>query len=298
MTTMTREQARELLPAFAVGALDSEELLAVEEALLRYPELASELRAFSDTAAAIAIPVAAPSNLRSRFLEEISKSPSTVSADDPNVSQDDGVAHRRPALTVERSSRPDATRVTAASSTGPVRSRRSIVLPLLLSLGLAASLFLLIQTRDEVSSLREQFALQSEELSANHTRLSAQDSVIDILLGADRAVLVVNLETPATTGPGVQFFWNQRTQRGLLHAYRLPPAPAGRVYQLWLIRDGKPVPSNVFTSDQQGRSVVTGIELPASTDGVSAVAITEEPEGGSVAPTTQPFLVGAIRRSE
>jgi hypothetical protein len=58
------------------------------------------------------------------------------------------------------------------------------------------------------------------------------------------------------------------------------------------------VPSNVFTSDQQGRSVVTGIALPASLDGVSAVAITEEPEGGSTAPTTQPFLVGAIRRTE
>jgi hypothetical protein len=289
MTPMTRDEARELLPAFAVGALDPDELLAVEDALHRFPELATELRGYTDTAAAIAVPVAAPDALRSRFLEAIK-----TSAQNEPVTRVVGQTSR-PMLRVERSAPADATGVAPNTR---AKSRRSLVFPLLLAVGLAASLFLLVQTRSEVASLRDQFAVQSDSLNANRVRLSAQDSIIDILLGADRAVLVVNLETPATVGPGVQFFWNQRTQKGLLHAYRLPPAPAGRVYQLWLIRDGKPVPSNVFTSDAQGRSVVTGIELPASIEGVSAVAITEEPEGGSLAPTTQPFLVGAIRRSE
>jgi hypothetical protein len=292
---MTRDDARELLPAFAVGALDPDELLAVEDALHRYPELASELRAYSDAASALALPVAAPDALRARFLDAISnasnQAPAAGSAVEPG----------RPTLTVERAARADATRAIASdaapAATGAKGARRSMVIPMLLALGLAASLFMLVQTRRDASGLREQFAAQSDSLNANRERVIAQDSIIDILLGADRAVLVVNLETPATTGPGVQFFWNQRTQKGLLHAYRLPPAPAGRVYQLWIIQDGKPVPSNVFTSDVQGRSVVSGIALPASLDGVSAVAITEEPEGGSAAPTTQPFLVGAIRQT-
>ena len=290
MTPMTRDEAQALLPAFAVGALDAHELLAVEDALQRYPELASELREYTDTAAAIALPVAAPDALRARFLDAIAASRQS----EPNA---DGVGQSsRPMLTIGQPARADAARVSPDKDAGS--SRRALMLPAFLALGLAASLFLLVQTRGEVENLRTQFALQADSLHVNRVRLGAQDSIIDILFGADRAVLVVNLETPATVGPGVQFFWNQRTRRGLLHAYRLPPAPAGRVYQLWLIRDGKPVPSNVFTSDAQGRSVVTGIELPASIDGVSAVAITEEPEGGSAAPTTQPFLVGAIRRSE
>ena len=56
----------------------------------------------------------------------------------------------------------------------------------------------------------------------------------------------------------------------------------------------KVVPSRVFNAEANQQGLVWGIEMPADTKGVSAVAITDEPAGGSAQPTTTPFMVGAI----
>lgn len=45
---MSREEARELLPLYALNALSEGERKAVEEALARYPELVEELRAYQE----------------------------------------------------------------------------------------------------------------------------------------------------------------------------------------------------------------------------------------------------------
>jgi hypothetical protein len=101
----------------------------------------------------------------------------------------------------------------------------------------------------------------------------------------------------SVVGPGIQFFWNEKKQVAMLHAFRLKPAPAGRAYQLWLIRDGKAVPSRVFNSDPDGHALVENIAVPANARGVTQVLLTEEPAGGSPQPTTKPFLGGALAKT-
>ncbi|HYJ69340.1 MAG TPA: anti-sigma factor [Nocardioidaceae bacterium] len=67
---------------------------------------------------------------------------------------------------------------------------------------------------------------------------------------------------------------------------RLPPAGAGRVYQLWLVdSDGQPRSADVLIGSSGAADVVSGVE-PGD-----QVAITREPEGGSEQPTMKPLAV-------
>lgn len=68
---------------------------------------------------------------------------------------------------------------------------------------------------------------------------------------------------------------------------------AGQAYQVWFLRDGRPVPNAMFTVDRAGRGsrLVTARVPLAEYD---TVAITPEPEEGSLAPTGQIVLAGAL----
>src|SRR5205085_2610615 len=77
---------------------------------------------------------------------------------------------------------------------------------------------------------------------------------------------------------------------GARPATGLPPAPAGRAYQLWLIADNKPLPGGTFKSEPDGRARMSG-SLPP---GVSkpTFAVTLEREGGEDAPKGEMYLLG------
>ncbi len=76
------------------------------------------------------------------------------------------------------------------------------------------------------------------------------------------------------------------------------PAPAGtRTLQLWLIpkaKDGKPIPSLTLRPDANGKFVLFVANPPNAMEATKALAITEEPAGGSPSPTTKPVWLGAI----
>jgi anti-sigma-K factor RskA len=76
-------------------------------------------------------------------------------------------------------------------------------------------------------------------------------------------------------------------------AHGMPALPAGKVYQAWYIRPGaNPTPAPTFVPDASGNGTVT---LPVGPEKGLTVAVTIEPEGGSLAPTTKPFLVATIQ---
>jgi hypothetical protein len=75
----------------------------------------------------------------------------------------------------------------------------------------------------------------------------------------------------------------------VLVAVDLGEAPADHDYQLWLMKDGEPVPAETF--DVSNGLVL--VESRHSLDGFDGAAITVEPEGGSQAPTTEPVLVSS-----
>jgi anti-sigma factor RsiW len=73
----------------------------------------------------------------------------------------------------------------------------------------------------------------------------------------------------------------------------LPAPPPGKVYEVWLLRRGAAAPSPtdaLFSVSTRGSGRVA---LP-SVRGIEAVLVTAEPEGGSSAPTSQPFINASL----
>lgn len=73
---------------------------------------------------------------------------------------------------------------------------------------------------------------------------------------------------------------------GALLLSSLAPAPAGKVYEAWVIEGTKASPAGVFHG---GRTIFVKLTHPVPAGAV--VAITVEPTGGSSQPTTKPFAV-------
>jgi anti-sigma-K factor RskA len=72
-------------------------------------------------------------------------------------------------------------------------------------------------------------------------------------------------------------------------ALSLPPAPAGKTYEAWVIRDDAIRPAGLF-SGGDGASVV---ELSRRVPRGSVIGVTVERAGGAPQPTQKPFVASA-----
>jgi hypothetical protein len=84
------------------------------------------------------------------------------------------------------------------------------------------------------------------------------------------------------------------SQGVLLMASNLPPAPAGKRYEMWVIPKGRnPAPAGMFQSGSDGNAmhIQRGAVNIANT---GAVAVTLEDERGAAQPTSQPLIVAAL----
>lgn len=76
--------------------------------------------------------------------------------------------------------------------------------------------------------------------------------------------------------------------RGELIVDHLPPAPPGRIYEMWLDRGGRtPAPSTLFAVTNRGTA---DVGVPGGVSGVRGVLVTLEPTGGTLQPTTSPVI--------
>ncbi|MEP6778520.1 MAG: anti-sigma factor [Gemmatimonadaceae bacterium] len=294
MNQFSMDELRDMAAAYVLDALSGEEKLAFETALKDSAELAREVAEFRAVIEHIgtAEAVAPPPALRARFLKSIAGEGSGTTSD---------IGSAPPSIEAPARAFTVSTNKNIPANAAPARN---MWVPGLLACALAASLFFAFKLNSAVKSLQGTLASRDSSLTARDSQLVARglklaqrDSTLNNLLEADSALLIVHLASKSPNGPGVQVFWNVKQRVGVLHAFHLPPAAKGRAYQLWLIKDGKPVASKVFNSEADQHGLVWNIELPGSTAGVSALAVTEEPESGSLQPTTTPFIVGALPKS-
>jgi anti-sigma-K factor RskA len=77
-------------------------------------------------------------------------------------------------------------------------------------------------------------------------------------------------------------------------ASNLPPLPAGRIYQLWVVTSQPaPLSAGLLTPDAQG-SVNETFSTPPDIPQPVALAVTIEPAGGVPAPTGEKYLIGTL----
>ena len=155
------------------------------------------------------------------------------------------------------------------------------------ALSLAVAIYFGVQQRhfaDEAQLLRTQVRLQTNQV----TRLT---EAFAILNGSDTQEAAFGNAQPRP--PRGKVFVNP-AQGVLLIASNLPPAPSGKLYEMWMIpRTGKPIPAGLFQSETGGTAMYIrrgAVDLPST----GAVAVTLENAQGADQPTSQPLIVAAL----
>jgi anti-sigma-K factor RskA len=259
MSHPEQETLLDLAPAYALGALSSEEARRFEAYLAGSPEAQREVAEYRDVAALLALggPEAAPSaDLRERVLSRV-RGPSA-----------------RPAAAPRR----------------PPPSWGALAAGLVAAVGLGFGYVQLREARD----LRAELGRTMQRLAETSELLTAREATLNAIF--EPGVQMFQLTASGDPDPLIQVFWDRERHRAIVHGYKLESVPEGRAYQLWFIKDGAPVPSVTFKPESTGHVKLEQIPVPA--DGkVSAAAVTVEPESGSTRPTSPILLVGPLERS-
>jgi anti-sigma-K factor RskA len=82
-----------------------------------------------------------------------------------------------------------------------------------------------------------------------------------------------------------------RRGTGVVYMYRLPLAPQGMQYQLWVMREGRPTSAGTFTVGEDGSAVLSleSVDTPAA---FASFQVTIEPVTGVSEPTGMMYLTG------
>ncbi len=262
MTGPTSDAPLDLAAAYALGALSPDEAQRFEAFLATSAEAQREVAEYREVAALLALggEEAAPGDaLRERVLTRIGEG-------------------KRQALPAGASGRRGAPWLALAAS-------------LLLAVGLGAGL---VSARGRLAAIETELAGRDRMLAQTRQQLTEREATLNSIL--EPGVQLFQLTASGDPEPGIQLFWNREQHRAIVHGYRLKAVPAGQAYQLWFIKDGKPVPSVTFKPEADGDASVGQIPVPS--DGtVSAAAITVEPEAGSAQPTSPIVMVGTLQKS-
>jgi anti-sigma-K factor RskA len=106
--------------------------------------------------------------------------------------------------------------------------------------------------------------------------------------GPDRTIAA-----QVSDAPGASMSLEDNGDEGRLVARGLPAPPSGRVYQVWLKRDGhQPEPTAaLFTPSRHGAATAS---VPGTLEGIDQVMVTDEPDGGSPQPTGELLAVADL----
>jgi anti-sigma-K factor RskA len=128
----------------------------------------------------------------------------------------------------------------------------------------------------------------AREVAALHQRLAATENMVALLSDPSTRVIALRGAGPSPDAVG-RLVWHE-ARGGQLFVSNLPPAPAGKAYELWTISGGQPSPAGVFQVDASGQA---SHPLAPSGRPVDVFAVTLEPAAGVPAPTGPIVLASA-----
>ncbi|GEA87684.1 anti-sigma factor [Cellulomonas cellasea] len=290
---------RDLLGAYALDAVDDVERRAVERLVERDADAARELAELTATAALLgsAVRAPAPADVRASVLDAIRSTPQVgargVRDDAPTAARPATAGTTLPGPAVPGSTLPGPavpgstapassssdpeTSSDPAGSSGPAdrgvtdladrrRPRRSTAWLAVAATALGAAAVPSVfawQQNQEARRASEQARVLAELLAEPGTEVVRAD-----VEGGGTAVGVLGADQALFTATG------------------LDDPGAGKEYQLWIIRDGVPLPDVVMPDESGALRGLAEDFTPGD-----ALAVTVEPAGGSQEPTTDPVVV-------
>lgn len=300
---LSYDEVMEMLPAYVLGALEMDEMLAIDAYLQRHHLLEERLQKLQESTAQIALaaPIATPPPRAKEALM------ARIRSEAPSFRQDISAQERRKSVnpllrrspdrkkTVSSTSSPQMAPQAFASSTFSGRRfhfRGATVGWAAAALMAALMLLAIILTsalyQNRIQALQQEIAFrdrQLEEMNRQMEALQEQFWGLQNQLAAfthpDRIIPLTGTEA----APEVRGIFLHKDRDGILFVRGLQPLPASQTYQLWLIpAEGSPISAGLLGTDG-AIAGVHSIVIPQNAENFAAVGISIEPEGGSPLPT-------------
>ena len=271
---MKCEETKDLLDAYALGAVDQEDAYRLEGHVADCLDCWEELNKSRRTAALLSLSVPirrAPDHLRRRIMTR--------------AQLDYARADRRPLL--------PRLRPTWRSAVG--------------ALGVAAvgALFFASLLQVQVTGLRGDKNEIAQQLTAASTQLEQQRQIVAVLSASDSEKIPMDAAAFRSQAESSQaesvYNWSRDNDAGFIVCDNFPALPPGQVYQVWFTTTGRVEPVATFVPYADG-----GCQIPMDMTRVDwrpqGIGISIEPEGGSSRPPRgwfafASFNEGSRRRS-
>ena len=250
----------ELLPLYAIGALSEEERARVESYLQTDTEAMAQVREYQATAQAlsyVAEPAAVAADSKQALLRRLRRGVDVGPTSEKLAGRRKGMA---PGLV------------------GRLAPALSLVVAIV-------SLGAVLATRVELARVETQSSELLRQLADYQEALR--------LVGSPELLALEVEGTEAAPGARGTFIAESDTRSGILLLAGLPALEPGMTYQAWLIRDGTPYPAGLFLVTAEGTGTLS-LEAPDVLGLFDTVAVSLEPELGSLLPTGPIVLLGSV----
>jgi hypothetical protein len=165
----------------------------------------------------------------------------------------------------------------------------AIAASMLLVASVAALTYVLRDRQNLRAALSEQIAREHRATTAGDSlrlALLSRDSIIAGLTGRD--VAMMTLTSAGTKAPYGHMFWDRARNTWTLVAHNMPALKPGRTYQLWLVTPDRKISAGTF--EPRDGDAMLRATYPLG-ERLTALAVTEEPEGGAPQPTGAMVMV-------
>ena len=140
------------------------------------------------------------------------------------------------------------------------------------------------RSNDENSSLKDQIKKEAE-LSTELAQIN------DVLRLPQHKVIYLAGQGPSPEATA-RVYWDIQGRRWVISA-NLPPAPLGKIYQLWFVTSSAKLSAGLIKPDKSGHGFAV-LAFPPTMTRVQKTAITLEPDGGSPQPTSDIYALGNV----
>lgn len=258
---MKCEETKDLLDAYALGAVDQDEAYRLEGHVADCLDCWEELNKSRRTAALLALSVPirpAPDQLRRRIMAR-------AQAEEARGER----RHLLPRLRPTWRSAVSALGVAAVSA-----------------------LFFASLLQVQVAGLRGDKNEIAQELTAASSQLEQQRQIVAVLSASDSEKIPMDSAALRSQAESV-YNWSRDSAAGFIVCNDFPPLPPGQVYQIWFTTTGREEPVATFVPQADG-----GCQIPLDMTRVDwrpdGIGISIEPEGGSSSPSRGWFAYAAL----
>mgnify|MGYP003498369166 FL=1 len=277
-----------VLELYAAGALSDTEAREVEAMAAQYPEVQAELAAIQDALVSYSAAFKKNPNpeLRSAILNRIDEIEGVSSENVVSISD----AQKKPNIADTTGKSP------FNYSRQPARFNYLMAAVwIFLVLNIIGNIYFfnkLKNTEEQMTGVvneNNKMKLEYEKI-----RLDMDKKSTDMKMVMNRSNKIVDLKGMEIAPQSfATVYWNPNSKKVMLNVNNLPMPPADKQYQLWALKDGKPIDAGVF--DMQPGTGDDMHMMPVTIADADAFAVTLEKKGGSPVPTlTQLYVMGKI----